>query len=212
MSEIITLKDISEIPDASNKPLVQVISEPEKIKIISDDERIKILRMIHEGVENKEGKIRRALSVPEIASKMGTSAPRIYHHIDILVSHGLLIPYEVKKTRRSTTYYMRSASAFIMLWSLDDEEIVETSRNVNDLIIKGLGLKLTGKAIEGGSELRNKVMLNMNDCLGEVSKKLKDQIPEERLFEILRHLSLLKFLKSDENVESARELAKLYGL
>jgi len=42
MSEIITLKDISEIPDASNKPLVQVISEPEKIKIISDDERIKI--------------------------------------------------------------------------------------------------------------------------------------------------------------------------
>ncbi|MHA1911229.1 MAG: winged helix-turn-helix domain-containing protein [Candidatus Kariarchaeaceae archaeon] len=212
MIKIITLKDISEIPDASIKPLVQVISEPEKIKIISDDERIKILRMIHEGIENKEGKIRRALSVPEIASKMGTSAPRIYHHIDILVSHGLLIPYEVKKTRRSTTYYMRSASAFIMLWSLDDEELIETSKNVNDLIVQGLGLNLSKKDIELGSDLRNRIQHHMTNCLGDVSNKIKDKIPEERLFEILRHLALLKFIASDENVEEARELAKLYKL
>jgi DNA-binding transcriptional ArsR family regulator len=212
MSEIITLKDISEIPDASNKPLVQVITEPEIIKIISDDERIKILRMIHEGVENNEGEVRRALSVPEIAGKMGTSAPRIYHHIDILVSHGLLIPYEVKKTRRSTTYYMRSASAFILLWNLDDEEIVETSKNVNELIIKGLGINLSDEEVELGSELRNTVQFNLNNCLGDMSKKIKDRIPEERLFETLKHLALLKFLTSDENVEKARELAKLYKL
>ncbi|MCG3218356.1 MAG: winged helix-turn-helix transcriptional regulator [Candidatus Heimdallarchaeota archaeon] len=212
MSEIITLKDISEIPDASNKPLVQVISEPEKIKIISDDERIKILRMIHEGIEDKEGKTRRALSVPEIASKMGTSAPRIYHHIDILVSHGLLIPYEVKKTRRSTTYYMRSASAFIMLWSLDDEEKIETSKNVNELIIQGLDIKISKKDIEVGSELRNEVQFIMNNCLKEVSDKIKDKIPEERLFEILRHLAFLKFIANDENVEKARELSKFYHL
>ena len=171
MNEIVILKDISEIPDASSKPLVQVISEPEQIKIISDDERITIIKMIHEGVEDKDGKIRRALSVPEIARKMGTSAPRIYHHIDILVKHNLLIPYEVKKTRRSTTYYMRSASAFILLWNLDNVEIAETSKNVNELIIKGLGLDISKKEIDHGSELRNWVQHRLSTGLSELNDK-----------------------------------------
>ena len=75
-----------------------------------------------------------------------------------------------------------------------------------------MGLNLSKKDTSLGSELRNEIEHNLNNCLGDVSKKMKDKIPEERLFEILRHLALLKFMANDENVENARKLAKLYKI
>jgi len=93
-----------------------------------------------------------------------------------------------------------------------DEEREETSTKVNELIVQGLDLNLSQKDIDFGSELRQTFLHGMNTCLSEVGKLIKDRIPEDRIFEVLRHLSLLKFMSNDENVEKAKKLAKLYKI
>ncbi|MHA1213005.1 MAG: hypothetical protein ACTSSH_11135, partial [Candidatus Heimdallarchaeota archaeon] len=58
--------------DASDTgSIVTIVSNPEKIKILVDPMRRKILRTMREGLENEDGTIRKEMTVPEIARKLG---------------------------------------------------------------------------------------------------------------------------------------------
>jgi len=86
-----TSKDDSQeggIPEGGGR--VKVVSDPERIKILVDPMRRRILRTMKEGIENEEGIIRKEMTVPEIARKLGVSAPKCYHHLDLLVEHGFV--------------------------------------------------------------------------------------------------------------------------
>ncbi|MHA1245294.1 MAG: ArsR/SmtB family transcription factor, partial [Candidatus Heimdallarchaeota archaeon] len=101
-------KKISEeerIAREGNANTVKVVSDPEKIKILVDPMRRKILRTMREGLENDDGTIRKEMTVPEIARKLGVTAPKCYHHLDLLVENGFVrVAREEKKTRTSITY------------------------------------------------------------------------------------------------------------
>ncbi|MHA1213649.1 MAG: ArsR/SmtB family transcription factor [Candidatus Heimdallarchaeota archaeon] len=103
--------------------IVTIVSKPERIKILVDPMRRKILRTMREGLENDDGTIRKEMTVPEIARKLGVSAPKCYHHLDLLVDHGFVrVAKEEKKKRTSITYYERTAPAFVLASSIDEVE------------------------------------------------------------------------------------------
>ena len=102
---------------------VKVVSDPEKIKILVDPMRRKILQTMREGIENDDGTVRKEITVPEIARKLGVSAPKCYHHLDLLLENGFVrVAKEEKKKRTSITYYERTAPAFVLASTIDEIE------------------------------------------------------------------------------------------
>ncbi|NHJ86031.1 MAG: winged helix-turn-helix transcriptional regulator [Asgard group archaeon] len=167
---------------------VQIVTDPEKIKILVDPMRRKILRTMREGLENDDGSIRKEMTVPEIARKLGVSAPKCYHHLDLLLENGFVrVAKEEKKKRTSITYYERTAPAFVLASSIDEVERKEGIREnpLIELIDVGYMLGLNPKEKEEAQKLIDEFTSINHNYIVKAAEKLKGNIPDDRMNTVL---------------------------
>ncbi len=194
------------------KQQIEFVHNRERIKVLMDDTRSNILRAIRGGLAEEDGHVRRCLSVPEIARKLGESASKIYHHVDLLVEHQFLrIAREERKKRSTITFYERAADAFVIMAGeeflvveLDrHEEFVSTLDNI-------LGLDLTPDESKHGALLIARYLKNTRDALEHVTKHVKKEIPLEHIESVLQFLATLYSHSSFEGIEITTELRSLF--
>ncbi|MHA1125363.1 MAG: ArsR/SmtB family transcription factor [Candidatus Heimdallarchaeota archaeon] len=198
-----------------NANTVKVVSDPEKIKILVDPMRRKILRTMREGLENDDGTIRKEMTVPEIARKLGVTAPKCYHHLDLLVENGFVrVAREEKKTRTSITYYERTAPAFVLASTIDEirkEEGIDRDPLIA-IIDNGFKLGLSKKEMEDAQKLIEEYSSRSHNIYVNVAKQLKGNLPEDRTGIVLRFVGE-QLASQDVRCEQIRkELAKYIKL
>ena len=194
-----------------NANTVKVVSDPEKIKILVDPMRRKILRTMREGLENDDGTIRKEMTVPEIARKLGVTAPKCYHHLDLLVENGFVrVAREEKKTRTSITYYERTAPAFVLASTIDEihkEEGIERDPLIS-IIDNGFKLGLSAKEQTEAQKLIEEYSTRSHSIYVNVAKQLKGNLPEDRTGTVLRFVGEQLASQDERCVEIRKELAK----
>lgn len=190
---------------------VKIVGNPEEIKILVDPMRRKILRTMREGIENDDGTIRKEMTVPEIARKLGVSAPKCYHHLDLLVDYGFVrVAKEEKKKRTSITYYERTAPAFVLASSIDEVERQEGIREnpliklINDAFL--LGLK--SDELEEAQKLIDEHTSRQHSYTVKAAQKLKGVIPDDQMGTVLGFVSN-QYASQDKRCQELRsELTK----
>jgi len=198
-----------------NANTVKVVSDPEKIKILVDPMRRKILRTMREGLENDDGTIRKEMTVPEIARKLGVTAPKCYHHLDLLVENGFVrVAREEKKTRTSITYYERAAPAFVLASTIDEiqkQEGIDRDPLIS-IIDNGFKLGLSKKEMDEAQKLIDEYSSRSHNIYVKVAKQLKGNLPEDRTGIVLRFVGE-QLASQDERCEQIRkELGKYIKL
>ena len=190
---------------------VKVVSDPEKIKILVDPMRRKILRTMREGIENEDGTIRKEITVPEIARKLGVSAPKCYHHLDLLLENGFVrVAKEEKKKRTSITYYERTAPAFVLASTIDEIEREEGLRTepLMFYINKGFEMNLSEKEQEEAQRLLDELGSRRHSLVVKVAKDIKGNIPEDKIRDVLNSVSNVLASQDERCNEIFKELNK----
>jgi DNA-binding transcriptional ArsR family regulator len=190
---------------------VKIVSDPEKIKILVDPMRRKILRTMRQGIENEDGTIRKEMTVPEIARSLGVTAPKCYHHLDLLVENGFVrVAREEKKTRTSITYYVRTSPAFVLASTIDEIEREEGIKRdpLIAIINNGFKLGLSKKEMDEAQKLIEEYISRTHDVFIKVAKQLKGNLPEDRTGEVLRFVGDLQTVRDERSEEIRKELSK----
>lgn len=172
--------------------IVKVVSDPEKIKILVDPMRRKILRTMREGIENEDGTIRKEITVPEIARKLGVSAPKCYHHLDLLLENGFVrVAKEEKKKRTSITYYERTAPAFVLASTIDEIEREEglVVEPLMFFVNNGFKLKLSENDLKEAQKLANELDSRRHSIYVKIAKNIKGNIPEDKIRNVLNFVA-----------------------
>jgi len=194
---------------------IKIIASPEKIKILVDPMRRKILRTMREGIENEDGTIRKEMTVPEIARKLGVSAPKCYHHLDLLVEHGFVrVAREEKKKRTSITYYERTAPAFVLATTIDEIERKEGIREnpLIALIDDAFLLELSDSEKEEAQKLIDELITRQHRYSVRAAEKLRGNIPDDKMGVVLGFVSN-QFASQDTRCQEIRkELTKYIRL
>ena len=190
---------------------VKVVSDPEKIKILVDPMRRKILQTMREGIENEDGTIRKEITVPEIARKLGVSAPKCYHHLDLLLENGFVrVAKEEKKKRTSITYYERTAPAFVLASTIDEierEEGIKTEP-LMFFVNKGFDMNLSDKELEEAQKLIDEYGARRHKTVVQIAKDIKSNIPEDKIRDVLNLLANYLTSKDERCREILKELDK----
>lgn len=190
---------------------VQIVSDPDKIKILVDPMRRRILGTMRTGIENEDGTIRKEMTVPEIARKLGVSAPKCYHHLDLLVENGFVrVAKEEKKKRTSITYYERTSPAFVLASSIDEVERQEGIRE-NPLIKfldEGFMLNLSKKDLDKAQKLIDEYTSINHSYIVKAAEKLKGNIPDEQMRAVLGFVSNQYASQNKRCQEIRKELTK----
>ncbi|MHA1355926.1 MAG: winged helix-turn-helix domain-containing protein [Candidatus Heimdallarchaeota archaeon] len=177
--------------------------------------RRKILRTMREGLENDDGTIRKEMTVPEIARKLGVTAPKCYHHLDLLVENGFVrVAREEKKTRTSITYYERTAPAFVLASTIDEiqKEVGIDRDPLISIIDNGFKLGLSEKEQAEAQNLIEEYSSRSHNIYVKVAKQLKGNLPEDRTGTVLRFVGE-QLTSQDKRCEEIRkELAKYIKL
>ncbi len=190
---------------------VQIVSEPAKIKILVDPMRRRILGTMRSGIENEDGTIRNEMTVPEIARKLGVSAPKCYHHLDLLLENGFVrVAKEEKKKRTSITYYERTAPAFILASSIDEVERQEGIREnpLIQFIDDGFRLNLSKKEQEDAQRLIDEYASINHSYVVKAAKNLKGNIPGNQMKAVLGFISAQYASQNKRSQEIRKELTK----
>ncbi|MHA1630422.1 MAG: ArsR/SmtB family transcription factor [Candidatus Heimdallarchaeota archaeon] len=208
-------KELSDEEKRNNKGAgsrVKIIGSPEKIKILVDPMRRKILRTMREGIENEDGTIRKEMTVPEIARKLGVSAPKCYHHLDLLVEHGFVrVAREEKKKRTSITYYERTAPAFVLATTIDEIERKEGIREnpLIALIDDAFLLGLSEEEKEEAQKLIDELTVRQHKYTVHAAEKLKGNIPDNKMGMVLGFVSN-QFASQDSRCQEIRKALTKY--
>ncbi len=201
--------------DEISENIVKVVSDPEKIKILVDPMRRKILRTMREGIENEDGTIRKEITVPEIARKLGVSAPKCYHHLDLLLENGFVrIAKEEKKKRTSITYYERTAPAFVLASTIDEIEREEglVIEPLMYFVNKGFMLNLSEKELIEAQKLANELASRRHSIYVKIAKSIKGNIPEEKIRNVLNFVANQSATEDKRCKEIHNELQKYIKL
>ena len=194
---------------------VTIVSDPEKIKILVDPMRRKILRTMREGKETDEGTIRKEMTVPEIAQKLGVAAPKCYHHVDLLLEHGFVkVAREEMKKRSKITFYERTSPAFVLASTIDEIERKEGIRTdpLISFISDGYRLNLSEKQKEEAQKLMDDLGSRRHDIMVKVAQDLKGNIPEDKLRDVINFVSNQKASNDPKCLEIHKELEKYIKL
>jgi hypothetical protein len=177
--------------------------------------RRKILRTMREGLENDDGTIRKDMTVPEIARKLGVTAPKCYHHLDLLVENGFVrVAREEKKTRTSITYYERTSPAFVLASTIDEiqkEEGIESDPLIA-IINNGFKLELSEKQMQEAQKLIEEYSTRSHRIMVNVAKQLKGNLPEDRTGIVLRFVGEQLASQDERCGEIRKDLAKYIKL
>ncbi|MHA1555933.1 MAG: ArsR/SmtB family transcription factor [Candidatus Heimdallarchaeota archaeon] len=203
------------ISDDKSDHIVKVVSDPEKIKILVDPMRRKILRTMREGIENEDGTIRKEITVPEIARKLGVSAPKCYHHLDLLLENGFVrVAKEEKKKRTSITYYERTAPAFVLASTIDEIEREEglVTEPLMFFVNNGFNLNLSKKELEEAQKLIDEYDSRRHSIFVKVAKNIKGNIPENKIRDVLNFAANQLTSEDKRCLEILNELQKYIKL
>ena len=155
------------------------------------------------------------MTVPEIARKLGVTAPKCYHHLDLLVENGFVrVAREEKKTRTSITYYERTAPAFVLASTIDEiqKEVGIDRDPLISIIDNGFKLDLPIKEQTEAQKLIEEYSSRSHNIYVKVAKQLKGNLPEDRTGTVLRFVAE-QLASQDERCEEIRkELAKYIKL
>ncbi|NHJ04258.1 MAG: ArsR family transcriptional regulator [Candidatus Heimdallarchaeota archaeon] len=198
-------------PSDESQSRVSIVSDPEKIKILVDPMRRKILRTMREGKETEDGTLRKEMTVPEIAQKLGVAAPKCYHHVDLLLENGFVrVAKEEMKKRSKITYYERTSPAFILATTIDEIERKEGIRTdpliyfIND----GYQLGLTETEQEEAQKLIDELGSRRHNIVVKVAQKLKGNIPEEKIRDVVNLVANQFAAYDQECLDIQKELQK----
>ena len=198
---------------------IKIVTKPDDIKILVDPMRRKILTALREGIEEDDGTIRKEMTVPEIAyRKLGLKekqASKLYHHIDKLLKSGFLrIAREEKKTRSTITYYERTAPAFVLASTIDEVERQEGIRTTPliSFINEGFNLGLSQKDQDEAQKLIDEFTDRQHKYVVSAAQKLKGNIPEDRLRNVLIFMQWLYTSQDKRCLEIHNELKELITL
>ncbi|MHA1365694.1 MAG: ArsR/SmtB family transcription factor [Candidatus Heimdallarchaeota archaeon] len=155
------------------------------------------------------------MTVPEIARKLGVTAPKCYHHLDLLVENGFVrVAREEKKTRTSITYYERTAPAFVLASTIDEiqKEVGIDRDPLISIIDNGFKLGLSEKEQAEAQNLIEEYSSRSHNIYVKVAKQLKGNLPEDRTGTVLRFVGE-QLTSQDKRCEEIRkELAKYIKL
>jgi DNA-binding transcriptional ArsR family regulator len=198
------------------RSMIQVVCDPQRIKILIDPMRRKILKTMREGLENEDGTTRKEMTVPEIARKLGVSAPKCYHHLDLLLDHNFVrVARKERKKRTSITYYERTSPFFVLASTIDEVERKEGIKKEHPaikIIQDGFKLDLSDEEAEEAQELIDKYRSIYHDVFVKVSKRLQGNIPDERLSECINIVTGVLAFKIDEYRDAKDKLSKYLEL
>jgi len=204
--------DNEEIINSENaSSIVKIVTDPDKIKILVDPMRRRILGTMREGLENDDGTIRKEMTVPEIARKLGVSAPKCYHHLDLLVEHGFVrVAKEEKKKRTSITYYERTSPAFVLASSIDELERKEGIREAPliKFINEGFMLGLSEKEQKEAQILIDEFTERNHKYIIKAAQQFKGKIPDQRMRDVLGFIASQYASQDDRCIEIRKELNK----
>ncbi|NHJ33256.1 MAG: helix-turn-helix transcriptional regulator [Asgard group archaeon] len=191
--------------------IVKIVTDPDKIKILVDPMRRRILGTMREGLENENGIIRKEMTVPEIARKLGVSAPKCYHHLDLLVEHGFVrVAKEEKKKRTSITYYERTSPAFVLASSIDELERKEGIREspLIKFINDGFMLGLSEADQEEAQKLIDEFTERNHKYIIKAAQQFKGKIPDQRMRDVLGFVANQYASHDKRCIEIRKELNK----
>jgi len=172
---------------------VEIVYDEERIKILIDDTRKQILSTLSDSDMD--------LSVTEIADRLRTKPQRIYHHVDKLVEFNFLQKTREERKKRSiTSYYARTAKAFIISYSTDRGFI--HNQGLIDHFIESLqsilGIGLTDdEEIEIG-DLISQLSVISERIFSSYSNRDDDEIQRHSIENLYFLIELLLFYR-DEN-------------
>ncbi len=185
---------------------IEIVSDPERIRIMLDETRSEILKIIKMGT-NRQGKPSYDLSVGEISDRIGSAPQRIYFHVDKLVECGFLEKSrEVKKKRSKTTYYKRTAMAFIINYNTDNppKDITTKTEEWVRNMLSSFDIILDRAEIYTLFELVNKLWQRSSILIEKLSTKVSTKVSYkefDRTFGFLNDL----MLHNDEEVREIRD-------
>jgi DNA-binding transcriptional ArsR family regulator len=191
--------------------IVKIVTDPDKIKILVDPMRRRILGTMREGLENEDGTIRKEMTVPEIARKLGVSAPKCYHHLDLLVEHGFVrVAKEEKKKRTSITYYERTSPAFVLASSIDELERKEGIREAPliKFISEGFMLGLSDDEQKEAQNLIDEFTERNHKYIIKAAQQFKGKIPDQRMRDVLGFVASQYASQDKRCIEIRKELNK----
>jgi DNA-binding transcriptional ArsR family regulator len=168
-----SLKGIKVEPEGQ-KPQKEIvfITNEETAEVLDDIVRYNILQTLRKGIEDtlttetvdeetgdriiRQKVVRRdILSVMEIvelspkccAEAESISKNQVYHHLPKLIEHGYVIKYgTIKKGKRSTDYYRRTAKGFLLTtgaWGTEEKRIREKLDGFLDKMLETFNIKVT---------------------------------------------------------------------
>jgi DNA-binding transcriptional ArsR family regulator len=178
-----SLKGIK-VESEGKKPQKEIvfITNEETAEILDDIVRYNILQTLRKGIEDtlttetvdeetgdriiRQKVVRRnILSVMEIvelspkccAEAESISKNQVYHHLPKLIEHGYVIKYgTIKKGKRSTDYYRRTAKGFLLTtgaWGTEEKRIREKLDGFLDKMLETFNIKVTKEKREELLEL-----------------------------------------------------------
>ncbi|MHA2091538.1 MAG: winged helix-turn-helix domain-containing protein [Candidatus Kariarchaeaceae archaeon] len=194
---------------SSGHPLIkaiEIIADPTRIRIMLDETRSEILKIMKDGIY-RDGVLSHDLSVSEIAERLGSPPQRIYHHVDKLVEFEFIEKSrEEKKIRSITTYYQRTAKAFIISFDSDNPSKDLTSKTDKWVrsMLRSFGIRLHDHEIYTLIELIAKLWQKSAQIIEKLSEKVLDDISYKNFDKSFGFLNEI-MLHNDPAVQEIRD-------
>ncbi|MFQ5978766.1 MAG: ArsR/SmtB family transcription factor [Candidatus Heimdallarchaeota archaeon] len=199
--------------DPSEDPMIEIVSDPKRIRALIDKNRLEILRALREGITEENGTIRYEMTVPEIAKRLGKNAPNLYHHADVLTEHSFLeVARQEQKKRSSITYYRRTKPVFVIASQPEGEIPYDVyDKPLMAAMVNSFGLTLETKELL--EKLMHEYRLHRNRAVlhftKEFEKRSRKPIGQEHVFEAINTMSTFLLFLDNEMPAIASKILNL---
>ena len=228
----ITLTEAGKKP---SKPVI-FITNPERAKTLDDPAKVDIIRTLRAGIEDtqtlqeyhpktketltRQWSVKRyALSVVEIVKQSKRSGVnpitrnQVYHHLPNLIENGFVIKYgTVKKGKRTTDYFRRTADAFVFPEgspALDEKFIAKRLAKDIESIDHVFGFTIPESEHQEFIDLGLKVWEIKDKYAVLILQDLREDLVDSRSLQLYDWLLELLVVGSDEYVELARRMGEI---
>ncbi len=198
-----------------NRPIIKVLKDPDQVNVLQSEIRREILSVLRNGVPKSEedGASRRyEMTVAEIANALNRTPTSLYHHIELLKSHGLIeVAKEEQRGKCTVTYYRRTAPLFIISHmaipcSLDLENLKKGVRTIKN----ALNLEISEENEEQLVRLMKKIHKIQKETLTKIARLFTGCVEEEHLVRnVLWFMTWLVLPDNPQFLEYRRQILEL---
>jgi DNA-binding transcriptional ArsR family regulator len=190
---------------------IEIVSDPVRIRTMLDETRSEILKIVKMGIY-REGILTYDMSVGEISDRIGSAPQRIYHHVDKLIEHGFLEKSrEEKKVRSITTYYKRTAKAFIINYDADNppKDVANKTEEWVKTMLTGFNIQLHSHEIITLLELISKLWHRSAIIMQSLSTKVSNDISYKDFDQVFGFLNDIMLYNDPEVRETKDAISKI---